>query len=267
MLNSSTDLAYLILQELLGMHKLWLVFIVFISRAENIIGTHAPGIDLITRFTECIVVMAHGSHFRYSLTIERLNGVGYRKVVDVDKVWFFVFLTLFGRLSASTTSFWLFGVFLFFLLSILCFILNSFSCCFIFLSFASCFLSCLSSKTLLLFKLLSFKFSLLPTILPKEITNTTFTFVITTPAIDAPTFSESYRMVLAASYFHRLLLLSMHPQYSSWCAHVLLMANTKLTMVVETPCEEHTLVITVEGCVTSAPNILCLFGANLFNFS
>lgn len=45
------------------------------------------------------------------------------------------------------------------------------------------------------------------------------------------------------------------------------MTNTQLSMVVKAPSEYLTLHVFVEGCMSTAPDIDRLFGANLFNLA
>lgn len=63
------------------------------------------------------------------------------------------------------------------------------------------------------------------------------------------------------------ILLGVGPEDSGWSAHVFLVANTQLTVVIETPGKKYSFVIAIERGVTPTPNIDCSFGANLLDLA
>jgi len=74
-------------------------------------------------------------------------------------------------------------------------------------------------------------------------------------------------MVLATSHLDCLLSLTMEPEDPGWCTHVLFVANAQLAMIVKAPCEEHTLIVTIERGMTATEHIDGFFGANLLDFA
>lgn len=55
------------------------------------------------------------------------------------------------------------------------------------------------------------------------------------------------------------------PNDRLWCTYVLFVADSELTVVVETPREELSLFVSVEGSMPSTKDVSALFGANLLN--
>ena len=89
------------------------------------------------------------------------------------------------------------------------------------------------------------KNSLLSSILAKEIANTAFTFVITTPAVYTPTCSQCNCMVLATGNLGHLFV-TFRPDDSRWSTYVLFVTNTQLAMVIKAPSEYLTFHVFVE---------------------
>ena len=77
---------------------------------------------------------------------------------------------------------------------------------------------------------------LLSAVLTEEITDTAFAFVVATPAVDAPTGSQSDSVMFTTCDLDGLFL-SLGPNDSRWRTHVLLVTDAELAVVVETPAE------------------------------
>ena len=85
-MDATGDLTHSVLHKLLRMHQLGFIFVLVIPRAENIVVTHAPGVNLVGVLGEGVAIVTSCFHLSDRLAVKRCNWVGDCKVVDSSEV-------------------------------------------------------------------------------------------------------------------------------------------------------------------------------------